>query len=110
MLNLPVTSGRSKRPPSYIHVGYNTHNIVCNSIIQCAVIETETVQHQTEVIRSNSQGKDDYGAGYFNLNKCILNWLLKLEMVCWDLVLSASLFHLVSTALAKQHLPIAFVG
>ena len=39
-----------------------------------------------------------------------MSWLLKLEMVCYDLVFSRCLFHATDAAVAKPLLAMAFLG
>ena len=39
-----------------------------------------------------------------------MSWLLKFEMVCWDLTLSWILFHPIGVDVAKSYLPMAFLG
>ena len=41
----------------------------------------------------NKTGRDDYGDGYANMDMYVSCWLLKPEMVSWDLTNSRSLFH-----------------
>ena len=42
-----------------------------------------------------------YGCGYATLNRLVLSWRLKLEMVVWEVTFSGSLFHSTGTAVAK---------
>ena len=49
-----------------------------------------------------------HGDGHTNLYRHVFGWLLELEMVCWDLTISGSLFHSAGVAVAKPHLLIAF--
>ena len=39
-----------------------------------------------------------------------MRWLLKLEIVSWDLTIIGSLFHSTGAAVATIHLPITFSG
>ena len=45
-----------------------------------------------------------------NPNRYVLGWILKLEMVCWDLTISVNLFHSTGAAVTKKCLAITFFG
>ena len=44
------------------------------------------------------------------LNRYIFRWLLKQDMVCWEVTNTGSLFHSTDAAVAKPCLPITFLG